>query len=150
MVTLNQKISRIRKKYLNISVDWNMLEKAYEEIERYATSYNMPQNLKHHIDVGRHRGLGLFCTARRTKRTNPDILFNADHIFIFHQTRPEDVEYLADFVGETALKISGLPEYYFIYYSDREGTTTIMQKIGEVKQNGNVEPKNFEDQKKIP
>ena len=33
MVTLNQKISRIRKKYLNISVDWNMLEKAYEEID---------------------------------------------------------------------------------------------------------------------
>ena len=101
-----------------------------EEIERYATSYNMPPNLKQHIDIGRHRGLGLFCTVRRTKRTNPDILFNADHILIFHQTRPEDKEYLADFVGETALKIGDLPEYSFIWYQDREGTAQIMNKIG--------------------
>jgi len=100
-----------------------------EEIERYATSYYMPSNLKQHVDIGRHRGLGLFCTARRTKRTNPDILFNADHILIFHQSRPEDVDYLADFVGETAQKIPNLPEYSFLWYQDREGTTTVMQKI---------------------
>ena len=33
MLTLNQMISKTRKKYLNISVDWKTIKDAYDEID---------------------------------------------------------------------------------------------------------------------
>ena len=100
-----------------------------EEIERYATSYKIEQYTERIIDIGRHRGIGLFCTARRIKGTAPKILFNSDHIIAFHQRRPEDVDYLVNYVGETAFRIRSLPEYYYVWYVDRTGETHICKPV---------------------
>lgn len=102
---------------------------AVEEIERYATSHHMEFWNKQIVDIGRHRGIGLFCTARRTKRTNPDILFNSDHIVGFHQRRPEDIEYLVDYIGENAFKLGTLPEFHFVWYVDKTGKTHVCSPV---------------------
>jgi len=104
---------------------------AVEEIERYANhwiTYSQP-NLKKIIDVGRHRGLGLLATTRRILRLASDIPFNADHIFIFKQTRPQDLKYLEEWVGPEVNQIVTLPEYSYLWYNDRLGTLTVMPPI---------------------
>jgi hypothetical protein len=101
-----------------------------EEVERYATSWNIPLPLKMIVDTGRHRGLGLICTMRRTMRTHPDIIFNADYIFAFHQHRPQDLDYLAQIMNpEIVYKLPKLPLYWFIVYCDRDGETYVCRKI---------------------
>jgi len=101
-----------------------------EEVERYATSWNIPLSLKMIVDTGRHRGLGLICTMRRTMRTHPDIIFNADLIFAFHQHRPQDLDYLAQVMNpEVVYKLPKLPLYFFVVYDDRSGQSFICRKI---------------------
>lgn len=108
-----------------------------EEVDQYATSYKITPNLKTLVNVGSSgRGIGLITIARRTKRVNPDILSNAHHIIAFRQLRPEDLQYLAAFVGNEIYKLPELPQYYFIWYFDgspytqeQPGSTHIMSKI---------------------
>lgn len=100
-----------------------------EEVERYATSWQIPFSLKRIVDVGRHRGLGLIATMRRTKRVHADILFNADHIIAFHQHRPQDLDYLAEYIGEIAYRLKTLPDFWFLWYADREGKTYICRRV---------------------
>jgi len=90
-----------------------------EEIERFATSHSIPPNLKKLIDIGRHKGIGLTCTARRTLRTNPDIPYNANHIIMFKQHRPQDLQYLATFCGEDVWKLQTLPDYNYLWYDGK-------------------------------
>jgi hypothetical protein len=101
----------------------------FEEVERFCTSHFLAPNMKKLIDIGRHRGQGIICTARRTKRTNPDILFNCNHIIMYKQTRPEDVDYLADFVGQEAYRLPKLEPYRFVWWVDATGETHIMEKL---------------------
>jgi len=90
-----------------------------EEVELFATSHNIPPNFKKIIDIGRHKGIGLICTARRTLRTNPDIPYNANHIIMFKQHRPQDLQYLATFCGEDVWKLQKLPDYNYLWYDGR-------------------------------
>lgn len=91
-----------------------------EEINAFCTSNKNPIQAKKLIDRGRHRGIGLICTARRSKGISPDIPFNANHIFCFRQARPEDVKYLSDYIGETANKLPTLKPYWFLWYDGYE------------------------------
>ena len=101
-----------------------------DEVERYATSWYIPLSLKVIVDTGRHRGLGLICTMRRTMRTHPDIIFNADYIFAFHQHRPQDLDYLAQVMNpKVVYQLPRLPQYFFIVYDDRNGNSYICKKI---------------------
>jgi transposase len=100
-----------------------------EEIERYATTYYMPFSLKRIIDTGRHRGLGLICTTRRVKRLNNDIPANSDHVIVFRQHLLNDVQYLADWIGDEAYRLPTLPEFWFLWYVDEEGKTHICKKV---------------------
>jgi len=101
-----------------------------EEVERYETSWHVTPQFKMLIDTGRHKGLGLICTMRRTKRVTIDVLFNADFIFAFRQHTPQDLDYLAEFMNpQVVYKLLKLPEYWFIVYDDRQGTTTVYSKV---------------------
>ncbi|MBU1172987.1 MAG: hypothetical protein KKD44_25785 [Proteobacteria bacterium] len=100
-----------------------------EELEKYAKPHHMPRALKHLVDVGRHHGIGLVCTARRISMLSADIPFNADHIFVFKVHRPQDLDLLRQWVGDEIYKIRDAPEYSFVHYDDRAGTTCLMQKI---------------------
>ena len=100
-----------------------------EEVERYATTHFMPTPLKKLIDVGRHKGIGIYATCRRVMRVNPDLPFNADHIFCFRQHRPQDIGYLKEWIGEKAEELRNIPDYYFLHYDDRKGETFLRQKV---------------------
>lgn len=95
-----------------------------EEVSLYATSYVIPPHLKEIIDTGvHHRGLGLICTTRRVtgrQGISADIPFNAQHIIIFKQKRPQDLAYLAEFVGDGVLAIPKLPDYHYMHYDDSD------------------------------
>lgn len=106
-----------------------------EEVDQYATPYYMPQPLRQLIDVGRLRGLGLICTARRTHRVNPNIPSNANHLIIFRQIRPEDLKYVAEYTTEPeiVMQLPNQPMYYWVWYSDREGKTYMMPPVGAAK-----------------
>lgn len=101
-----------------------------EEVERYATAWLIQPSLKRLIDTGRHKGIGLLFTMRRTLRVNPDITFNADFIFAFSQHRPQDLEYLAEYMNpQTVFKLPKLPTFWFIVYEDRTGKTYVCKKV---------------------
>ena len=100
-----------------------------EEVDQFATSYFCPSNLKVLLDVGRMKGLGLYLTARRTKRVNPDIISNANHVIVFRQIRPEDLEYLRSYIGDAVQQLPDAPQYYFVWYNDYTGQAQLMQKI---------------------
>jgi len=99
-----------------------------EEVERYATSYKIPGALKKIIDVGRHYGIGLIVTCRRVARLNPDVPFNANHIIIFHLHRPQDAQYLAEWVGDIVLS-ADLSDYKYLHYSDHLGKCVLRQRV---------------------
>ena len=102
-----------------------------EEVERYADHfivYNQP-NFKALIDSGRHRGLGLICTSRRVTWLASDIPFNLDYLFIFKQTRPQDLKYLSEWVGDGVYEIEKMEEYSFLCWNDANGTLTKMKPM---------------------
>ena len=95
-----------------------------EEVRRYATSKKITPNLQFLIDTGRHRGIGLWFTSRRMHGIAVDIPFNADHIFAFKQHRPEDLDYLSEFMNpELVQELPTLPNYWFLHYVSDEGKT---------------------------
>ena len=100
-----------------------------EEINRYATSYKIPYYCQDLIDRGRHYHLGLIAVSRRSKGVNPIVQSNADHIIAFRQHRPEDVEYLAQFMGPEVFQLPSLPQYWFVHYDNLTGKTQICSKV---------------------
>lgn len=101
-----------------------------EEVERYATSWTIPPHLKLIIDTGRHKGLGLITTSRRVLRLSPDIPFNADHIIIFKQHRPQDLDYLNQFVGDKRIYgIPKLPQFSYAHYRDKDASLNFYHKV---------------------
>jgi len=93
-----------------------------EEINAFCTSNKIPPEAKRLIDRGRHLGIGIIGTARRSKGISADIPFNASHIFCFRQVRPEDVKYLGEYIGTEADKLKTLKKYWFLWYDGFETT----------------------------
>lgn len=102
-----------------------------EEVEKFATSYVMPKSLKEIVDNGRHRGLGLVCTCRRVAKLAGDVPFNVNYIIIFKQRRSQDLEYLADNVGEDIYSLPKLPDYYYLVYDDKTDELTTHEPVTE-------------------
>lgn len=115
--------------FCKVCFQLNNIVVVIEEIEQYANAYNVPRYFKKIIDIGRHKGLGLICTSRRALRLPSDLPFNADHIIIFRQHRPQDLDYMAQWVGNGIYKLPKLPEFWYMYYNDREATLTECRKI---------------------
>ena len=91
-----------------------------EEIERYGTSHFAPDSLRELIDIGRFRYLGQIFTSRRPKRIWGDIPYNADHIFVFRMTRPQELIYMAEWVGNEVYALKDKPEYWYVHYDSRD------------------------------
>lgn len=102
-----------------------------EEIEHFADHYivyTQPQ-LKRLIDSGRHQGLGLICTSRRVMWLASDIPANLDHWFIFRVTRPQDLKYMAEWVGDDVYKIVDMKEHAYLWYDDLTGKVTLQKPL---------------------
>jgi len=100
-----------------------------EEVERYATSYACPPHLKQLIDTGRHKGIGIYCTSRRPQRLTNDIPSNANHLFMFKQHLPRDIDYLSQWVGEGVYALPKLKEYQFMHFNAVTGQLTTHRKV---------------------
>lgn len=90
-----------------------------DESHHYIDSYSIPDNAKLLVNSGRHKNLGLVFISRLPK-TYKAVVANADHIIIFKQTRPQELDYLADWVGEKVYKLKDAPPYFFCYYNQME------------------------------
>jgi len=102
-----------------------------EEVPLFAGSWydrTIPQ-MKVLVDTGRFRGIGLICTARRVLKLCADIPYNSDSIFIFNMERPQDIKYLAEYVGVDDAtfneKLNNLPKYGYLWYESGNGLKTM-------------------------
>lgn len=102
-----------------------------EEAERYARGGRkpkMPESLKDLIDTGaHHRGTGLIATCRRVGSLNEDIIFNAHHVFVFRQFRPQDTKYLKEWLGIKREVIQNLPAYHCLHV--HKGKITVRKPV---------------------
>jgi len=92
---------------------------------------NMP-SLKAIFDTGRHERLriGLFITSRRCIGIPPDITYNAMHMFIFQQDRPNDVKYIQEQIGTDLVeKLDYFPPFYFVHYQRTPKKTEIHKPL---------------------
>jgi hypothetical protein len=110
-----------------------------EEVEVYAEPSRL--NLYKHfpdladlLDNGRHRNIGVWCLCRNAHVLARKITFSADHIFAFRMHRPQDVEYMEEWIGPQANmlsmakveswnrrhpdgKINLIDEYHFLHFN---------------------------------
>jgi len=100
-----------------------------EEVERYATSHMIPENFAKIVDTGRHKGIGIVATCRRPREICLRLPSNADHIFLFQQHLPQDIEFLVDWVGAEAEKLKTAEQYSFLHYDARKGTTVLFPPL---------------------
>ena len=135
-----------RQGFRNFMEEINRLSRHYyfvliiEEAERYAKPSNINlakhfPNLHDLVQTGRHRGIGLWFTARIFRKLAEDITYNAYHIFAFRVHRPQDVEYIEDWIGPKANmlsiskaekhKVDFIEKYHFLHF-DR--TKTVLRE----------------------
>ncbi|MBW7998472.1 MAG: ATP-binding protein [Candidatus Glassbacteria bacterium] len=77
---------------------------------------------------GRNRGVGITLITRRIAMLSKNFFSLSDHVFIFRHFSPNDISYLADFVGpETARRFMDLPDYYFAHFAN--GKTDFLKPI---------------------
>uniref|UniRef100_A0A6M3LD83 ATPase domain containing protein n=1 Tax=viral metagenome TaxID=1070528 RepID=A0A6M3LD83_9ZZZZ len=101
-----------------------------EEIRLYQDGKNLVPEFKRLLDSGRFRGLGIWTTSRRMHGIPVDLPYNADHIFVFKQYRPEDLDYLSKFMdGEKVQQLPTLEKYWFLHYIGDTGTTEIHKPV---------------------
>jgi len=103
-----------------------------EEIELYVKAgWSIPDDIKRFFVAHAHRGLGIVMTTRRIADMHKLPAGLARHVIIFMLYLPQDVEYLAKFVGKTLAESSReLAPYHFLYY--HHGKATRYQPIPKV------------------
>lgn len=73
-----------------------------DEIDKLCDARVISEGLKRLVNYGRHYRVSLIAASRRPRQVHRDITANADRILIGQSQEPRDLEYLAEFVGETA------------------------------------------------
>lgn len=127
-----QEINRLSRYYSFVVI--------IEELEFFAQPSNLNlhkhyPNLADLVDTGRHRDIGVWATARIVRKLASDITFNADHIFAFRVHRPQDVDYLEEWIGHKANMLSPakakkhgfqlIEKYHYLHFN---GTETVLRE----------------------
>lgn len=81
------------------------------------------------IHAGRHYGVGLISVTRRFADLHEALISQADFTVFFSQHSKGDLKRLEDELGEEALRIEGMPEYYFGEYNARENKIRWFRKL---------------------
>lgn len=95
-----------------------------EESDLYARAHpsRTPPEFYTIFHLGRERNVGSICITRRVQRLNQDLLTQAEHIIVFHQHWPNDLDYLAEWMGPEVYNIADLRvPYSYVHYQDRVG-----------------------------
>ena len=97
-----------------------------DEIDEHAKGNFLPPKFGRLCRLGRHKGLGVVGITRRIANLNKTLPALSHHIISFRQNLPNDIEYLAEFIGkQPASKIMELEKYQYIWYEDERSTFTI-------------------------
>jgi hypothetical protein len=124
-----------------------------DEVDEHATVYNLPPNFGKLVRLGRHKGIGVFGVTRRIANVNKTLPALSNHIISFRQTLPNDVAYLADFIGwDNASKLKDLPDFVYLHFDWKVATISKTRKDKEqpVQEQDNEKPtkENLPDEKK--
>lgn len=71
-----------------------------DEADQVMPSRSIGPAAKELVDLGRHRNIGLLCVTRRIADLDKCPVAQANKLFIFKTTLPQDLEYLRGFVAE--------------------------------------------------
>lgn len=70
------------------------------------------------INLGRHRNIGMGAITRRLARLNKTTFSQSREVYLFHHFIPNDLKYLADFIGKKeAERVRLLKKYQYLRYS---------------------------------
>jgi hypothetical protein len=120
-----------------------------DEVDEHATVYNLPPNFGKLVRLGRHKGIGIVGITRRIANVNKTLPALSNHIISFRQTLPNDVAYLADFIGwENAAKLKDMPDFTYLHYDWKVATIGKTHKDKEQPQQERESEKSAE--KKVP
>lgn len=100
-----------------------------DELDEHAKHTILPPYCGKLFRLGRHKGIGCVGIARRIAMLHKTPPAQAHHIVSFNQSLPNDVEYLAEFIGkERAIKLRTLPKFTYLWVN----TETDVVEIGKV------------------
>lgn len=85
-----------------------------DEADQVMPSRSIGPAAKELVDLGRHRNVGLMCVTRRIADLDKSPVAQANKLFIFKTTLPQDLEYLRGFVTE-AVRAKDLEGHSFLY-----------------------------------
>ena len=85
-----------------------------DEADQVMPSRSIGPAAKELVDLGRHRNVGLLCVTRRIADLDKCPVAQANKLFIFKTTLPQDIEYLRGFVAE-ASRAKDLQGHRFLY-----------------------------------
>ena len=85
-----------------------------DDIDIMVSENSIPSQLLECIIRGRHRGIALILIFRRINTIHKQIVFNADHFFIFRSKFNLDIQYLQNNLG-TDVSLDSLNKFEFLY-----------------------------------
>ena len=93
-----------------------------EEAELYISqTKGIADTAKSVILRGRNRGIGVVAITRRIADLNKTFFSLSEHVFIFRHFSPNDVAYLASFIGkDTAASLDSIPDFHFLHFTHGE------------------------------
>lgn len=86
-----------------------------DEVSMVCDPYNIPPEFQDLIRFSRHNRIGILMSGQRPKDVNRDLTAQCNHLFIFKQHEPGDIDYFSGFLGKNAHAAKDLPEFSFLY-----------------------------------
>ena len=97
-----------------------------DECDEHADLYCLPTYFGRLVRLGRHKGIGVVAITRRIANLNKTVPALSQHIISFRQMLPNDISYLADFMGwKNASQLRDLPDYHYLDYDGRTGAIDV-------------------------
>ena len=86
----------------------------FDDVDTIISQNSIPEAMLECIIRGRHRNIGMILIFRRINSMHKQIIFNADHFFIYRSKFDLDIRYLQDNLG-TEFSLNDLNKYEFLY-----------------------------------
>lgn len=90
-----------------------------DDIDVLVSQNSIPESLLECLIRGRHRNIGLILIFRRINSIHKQIIFNADHYFIYRSKFELDIRYLQDNLG-AIFSLDDLDKYEFLYLNSED------------------------------
>jgi len=82
-----------------------------EEVDFYADTFHINENLLYNIKYGRHFGRNIIWVSRSPYEINRFLTRQTDLLIVFKQTEPRDIEYLNKYKFDKNIQLLGKYEY---------------------------------------